>query len=264
MDNPFVTIVTPSFNKGEFIEETIQSVLKQTYKNIEYIVIDGGSTDDTLSILKRYPLTWIQEPDAGQSDAINKGWRLAKGSILAYLNADDTYLPNTVEKVVNHFNEHPDCEMVYGDAIYTDEKGTLIKNHVAGEFNLDDLLSCKDEIPQPSVFIRKKVFEYLGGLDTHLKLAMDLDYWIQIGLRYKVDYIPEVLSKVKFYRDAASTKHSLDYVHEYEYIINQLPWNQNTCYSRMYYRFSKECFVQGRKDLALKYLWLATQRWIGL
>lgn len=102
--NPLVSIITPSYNKGEFIEETIQSVLSQTYHNIEYIIIDGKSTDNTEQILKKYPgINWISEPDKGQTDAINKGMRRAKGEILAYLNADDTYLPDTVETIVNVF-----------------------------------------------------------------------------------------------------------------------------------------------------------------
>src|SRR4030042_1306962 len=115
-EDPLVPIVPPSLNKGRFIEETILSIKNQTYPRIEHIVIDGGSTDETLDILKKYSnsLIWISEPDKGQSDAINKGWRMAKGDILGWLNADDTYMPWAVETAVRFFAENPDVGMVYG------------------------------------------------------------------------------------------------------------------------------------------------------
>jgi glycosyltransferase involved in cell wall biosynthesis len=221
---PLVSIVTPSFNKGPYIEETLLSIRNQTYKNIEHIVIDGGSTDETLSILKKYSpvLVWVSEPDKGQSDAINKGWRIAKGDIIAYLNADDTYLPNAVEIAVNFFLKHPETAMIYGDGIFSDEKGKFLMNFTAGEFKLKNLVFCKDNILQPAVFLRKTVFETIGDVDADLHLAMDLDYWIRTGLRYKVNYIPQQLATAKIYLDAKSSAQMHKYVMEYEHILEKI------------------------------------------
>ena len=223
-NTPLVSIVTPSFNKGLYIEETILSIRNQTYKNIEHIVIDGGSPDETLSILKKYSpvLVWVSEPDKGQSDAINKGWRIAKGDIIAYLNADDTYLPNAVEIAVNFFLKHPETAMIYGDGIFSDEKGKFLMNFTAGEFKLKNLVFCKDNILQPAVFLRKTVFETIGDVDADLHLAMDLDYWIRTGLRYKVNYIPQQLATAKIYLDAKSSAQMHKYVMEYEHILEKL------------------------------------------
>jgi len=223
-NTPLVSIVTPSFNKGLYIEETILSIRNQTYKNIEHIVIDGGSTDETLSILKKYSpvLVWVSEPDKGQSDAINKGWRIAKGDIIAYLNADDTYLPNAVEIAVNFFLKHPETAMIYGDGIFSDEKGKFLMNFTAGEFKLKNLVFCKDNILQPAVFLRKTVFETIGDVDADLHLAMDLDYWIRTGLRYKVNYIPQQLATAKIYLDAKSSAQMHKYVMEYEHILEKI------------------------------------------
>jgi glycosyltransferase involved in cell wall biosynthesis len=223
-DHPLVSIITPSFNKAPYIEETIQSVCNQTYTPIEHIVIDGGSTDGTVSILEKYSgrLAWKSEPDQGQSDAINKGWRQAQGEIIAFLNADDTYLPDAVETAVNHFLLHPEAGMIYGDGILSDENGRFLSNFTAGEFDLENLIYCRDNILQPSVFLRKSVFESIGELDVNLHLAMDLDYWIRIGLRYPVSYITQPLATAKIYQDAKSSAQMHRYVVEYEQILKKV------------------------------------------
>ena len=223
-NDPLVSIVTPSFNKGPYIEETLLSIRNQTYKNIEHIVIDGGSTDETLAILKKYSndLVWVSEPDKGQSDAINKGWKLAKGDLIAYLNADDTYLPDAVEIAVNYFMQHPETAMLYGDGILTDEKGKFLMNFTAGEFNLKNLVFCKDNILQPAVFLRKTVFDIIGDIDVDLHLAMDLDYWIRTGTRYNVKYIPKQLATAKIYKDAKSSEQMHKYVKECEHILAKI------------------------------------------
>ncbi len=222
--NPLVSIITPSYNKGTYIEETILSVKNQTYSNIEHIVIDGSSTDDTLAILKKYSdnLVWFSERDTGQSAAINKGWRLAKGDFIAYLNADDTYLPNSVEIAVNYFLDHPETGMIYGDGILSDENGKFLSNFTVGEFNLKNLIFCKNNILQPAVFLRKSVFETVGDIDVNLHLAMDLDYWIRTGIRFTVIYIPQPLAVAKIYRDAKSSAQMHKYVGEYEQILKKL------------------------------------------
>jgi glycosyltransferase involved in cell wall biosynthesis len=221
---PLVSIITPSFNKGPYIEETIQSVRNQTYKNIEHIVFDAGSTDETISLLKKYNehLQWVSEPDKGQSDAINKGWRMAKGDIIAYLNADDTYLPDTVESAVAFFGKNPDVRMLYGDGIITDEYGNNKRLIRHGEFSIKDLVFCKDMVFQPSVFLRREVFDTLGDVDVDLHLAMDLDYWLRTALVYKTAYLPKPLSVAKIYQDAKSSALMFRYVKEYEHILEKL------------------------------------------
>jgi len=197
---PLVSIITPSFNKGPYIEETIQSIRNQGYTNTEHIIIDGGSTDETLAILKKYngQVSWISEPDRGQSDAINKGWKIARGEIIAYLNADDTYTPDAVGIAVTYLNEHPDIGVVYGDGILTDETGKVLCPYHAGEFSMRELIYCRDNILQPAVFLRKAVYDRIGGIDEDLHLAMDLDYWIRAGLQFRIAYIPVPWQRQKY------------------------------------------------------------------
>jgi len=221
---PLVSIVTPSFNKGQYIEETIRSVLSQDYPAIEYIVIDGGSTDGTLSILEKYrgKITWVSEPDKGQSDAINKGWRQAKGEIIAYLNADDTYTPGAVRTAVGYLLTHPDTGMVYGDGILTDEHGKILSTYKAGNFSLRELVYCRDNILQPAVFLRRTVYDRIGGIDETLHLAMDLDFWIRTGLSFKVAYLPQTLATAKIYGEAKSVALMHRYVADYEHILGKV------------------------------------------
>lgn len=181
---PKVSVITPSLNQGEFIERTILSVLNQDYPNIEYIVMDGGSTDNTIETLKDYEdrLIWKSEPDNGQSHAINKGFRMATGEILAWLNSDDTYKPNTIRTAVRYLVKHPQVDMVYGNGHLIDEE-----DHLIGEFKSSpmDLRAClyhgRINIFQASVFFRKSVFEKIGLLDEKLHITMDIDYWIRIA-----------------------------------------------------------------------------------
>jgi glycosyltransferase involved in cell wall biosynthesis len=224
LTSPLVSIITPSFNKGPYIEETILSIRNQTYKNIEHIVFDAESTDETISILKKYDknLKWISEPDKGQSDAINKGWRIAKGDIIAYLNADDTYLPDAVESAVMFFEKNPDVHMLYGDGIITDEFGKNKRTIHCGKITMKSLVFCQDMVFQPSVFLRKDVFDTIGEVDVYLHLAMDFDYWLRIALVYKIGYLPKPLSIAKIYKDAKSSALMFRYVKECEYILEKL------------------------------------------
>lgn len=204
-DLPLVSIVTPSFNQAQFIEATISSVLAQDYPRIEYIVADGGSTDGTLEILRRYGdrITWLSEPDRGQSHAINKGFSRARGEILAWLNSDDTYLPQAVSTAVKHLTAHPACAMVYGEGYCIDEAGRVTGRFPATRpFDLWQLVYVSDFILQQTVFFRREAVEAVGGLDESLNWAMDWDLFIRIGKLFQVDCLPQYMANLREYRSA--------------------------------------------------------------
>lgn len=212
-DFPLVTIVTPSYNQGRFIEETILSVLNQDYPNIEYIVMDGGSTDNTYDILKKYSgrITWFSEKDKGQTDAINKGLRLAKGEILAYLNSDDTYLPGAVTRAVQYLTfENPDSPFVYGEGYHITAEGTIIERYPTEPFNFQHLAeTCF--ICQPTTFWKRDVIEKIGLFDEELHYAMDYDYWIRIAKHYgTLGYISDYLANSRLYQETKTMSKRLE------------------------------------------------------
>ena len=179
---PLVSIVTPSYNQGRFLKRTIDSVLMQSYPNIQYVVIDGGSTDESVEILRSYRdrFYWVSEPDRGQTNAINKGLARAKGEILAYLNSDDILAPRAIERVVHYLQQHPECDMVYGEADYIDEKDRVIGSYKTADYSLNRLIEdCM--VCQPAAFWRKRMTEKVGPFDEQLNFAMDYDYWLRIA-----------------------------------------------------------------------------------
>lgn len=192
---PLISIITPSYNQADFIEETIQSILSQDYPHKEYIIIDGGSTDETISILKKYnqQITWISEKDKGQTDAINKGFRISKGEILCWLNSDDVLLPGVITKVVECFMTNPKVKLVYGKSYFTDKNGDIIGNYPTEPFNYNRL-AIFNFISQPSAFFTRDAFYSAGELDESLSYTMDYDLWIRIIKNSKAFYLAEYLS----------------------------------------------------------------------
>ena len=181
---PLVSIVTPSFNQGRFLEETIRSVLDQDYPRIEYIVIDGGSTDGSQEIIRRFEdrLTyWSSEPDQGQTSAVNKGFGVAQGDVFAWLNSDDTYLPGAVGEAVQYLRDHPAIGMVYGQAFYVDETGEILAPYPSGRTSLRGLRRGVTTIPQQAMFFRGKLWRMVGPLDPTFYYAMDYDLWVRIA-----------------------------------------------------------------------------------
>jgi len=200
---PLVSIVTPSYNQGRYIEKTIRSVLDQDYPDLEHIIVDGGSTDHTLDILKKYEgrIRWVSERDGGQSDAVNKGFRMSRGEILGWLNSDDTYCPGAVQQAVAFLREHPQVAMVYGDGYEIDEQGKRMRKFPLPEkFDLQRLISRWNYIQQPAVFLRRGPLFGVALLDTTLHWSMDFDLWIRIGKQYEVAYFPVPFANLRYYR----------------------------------------------------------------
>ena len=206
-DLPLVTIVTPSLNQGRFIRETIESVLSQDYPNVEYIVMDGGSTDETGSICAEYKdrLTFVSEPDRGQSDAINKGFAMARGEIVAWLNSDDIFLPGAIRRAVETLTADPSLAMVYGDGYQIDINGNVISHfNPTQKFDLWKLAYVSDYILQQTTFFRKWALDAVGPLDETLYYTLDWDLFIRIGKLFPVGYIREHMGAIREYADAKS------------------------------------------------------------
>lgn len=204
LDLPRVTIITPSFNQGIYLEKTICSVFEQDYPNLEYIIVDGASTDGSLEIIRKYAdrLTWwVSEKDNGQSDAINKGLARASGEIVAWLNSDDFYLPGAVKSAVKALQEHPDWGLVYGDMLAVDGEGTLLNIQRFGNWNLDDLM-CFRILGQPSVFLRKSVLDRAGVLDVRFHYLLDHHLWIRMAMQAPIGHVPQFWSVARFHAAA--------------------------------------------------------------
>lgn len=208
MDELSVSVITPSFNQGSFIETTIQSVLGQNIPGLEYIVVDGGSTDETVSILKKYQerLRWVSEKDEGQADAVNKGINVTSGDIIGWLNADDIYYPGVIEKIRHYFAAHPSVDVVYGDAWEIDSGGGIIGKYLTEPWDLQRLFNhCF--ISQPAVFFRRRVPARYGLLDRKLHFCMDYEYWLRLGLKgANIAYLPQVLAAMRIHSDAKSSR----------------------------------------------------------
>lgn len=198
---PQISVITPSYNQGIYIKDTIKSVITQEYPSLEYMVVDGNSTDNTLPVLNSFgsAIRWVSEPDGGQADAINKGFRQSQGSILAWLNSDDLYCQGALSVVGHLFEANPNLMMIYGDAHHVDTQGRSINPYPTSEYQWERLaFDCF--ICQPACFFRRSLLEEAGYLDPHLQYALDLDLWIRFGLVQKKKpsweflHVPELLA----------------------------------------------------------------------
>ena len=202
MPPPLVSIITPSFNQARYLEATIQSVLSQNYPRLEYIIVDGGSTDGSVDIIKRYESKlawWVSEKDQGQTDAINKGLAHAKGDVLAWINSDDVYEPNAISSAVDFLQAHPEIGLVYGDANYINEAGSVIGRFPAAQTDLVRLRRGYVHIPQQAAFFRADLWRAVGPLDPSFYFAMDYDLWVRLAMHSRVKYIPQTWANFRLH-----------------------------------------------------------------
>lgn len=209
-----ISIITPSYNQGQFIGQTIQSVIEQVSSQflIEFIIVDAVSTDNTAAVVQDWlpkleaagiSCRFVCEPDKGQSDAINKGWRLATGDILTYLNSDDYYLPQSLVAVARFFKDHPDCQWAYGGWSLVNRAGLVYCTIQPKQFSHKRLL-YNNNIGQPSCFFRRKLLEVCGGLREEYHLAMDYDLWLRFATYQAPGIISAIIGQLRYYGDTKS------------------------------------------------------------
>jgi glycosyltransferase involved in cell wall biosynthesis len=216
MMQPLVTIVSPSFNQARFLEQTILSVLEQDYPNLEYFIIDGGSTDSSVTILRRYEnrLTgWVSEPDQGQADAINKGFARASGEIIAWLNSDDVYQPGAIRAAVEIFQKHPETGLVYGNVLSIDENSRPFNLQTFRPLGLSDLMAF-NIISQPAVFMRRAVLEQAGFLDSTYHLLLDHHLWLRMARLAPLIYLPQTLAAARYHAEAKNLARTAEFGRE--------------------------------------------------
>jgi glycosyltransferase involved in cell wall biosynthesis len=199
---PLVTIVTPSLDQASFLESAIASVRDQDYPRLEHIVVDGGSTDGSLEIIKRHPeLRWVSEADRGQADAVNKGFAMARGEIFGWLNADDLYLPGAVTAAVEALSA-TGAGLVYGGWLQIDEGGAVLRDVPARVWDHGTLRAGQNTIAQPAAFFTREAFEAVGGLDARYHYAMDYDLWLKIAARFEVRALERTLAAFRYHGDS--------------------------------------------------------------
>lgn len=212
---PRISLVTPSYNQGNFIEETIDSVLSQKYSNLEYLVIDGGSTDNSVDIIKSYSKYidyWVSEPDSGQTDALMKGFSRATGDIFCWLNSDDVLEPGTLLEVAEFFLQNSEAEMVYGNATWIDKDSKILRSKKEHGFNQFVFLYDHNYIPQPSAFWRRSLYEKAGGLNSEVSVAMDTDFWIRCLQHTEFCHVNKQWSQMRYHEEAKTHPSKMRYL----------------------------------------------------
>ena len=211
---PLVSVVTPSLNQGRYLEEAIASVLTQDYPRIEHIVVDGGSTDETLDVLARHPhLRWVSEPDAGQSAAINKGFRMAEGVVYGWLNADDYYLPGAISAAVDVLRT-TGCALVHGGWLRVDDAGDVLREVGVVPFDFQLQLEHRNAVCQPGSFFTRDAYLAVGGVDESYQFAMDYELWLKLGARFDVQHVDRTQAAYRYHGESKSIAQYDEFVPE--------------------------------------------------
>ncbi len=219
---PTVTIVTPSYNQAPFIEKTILSVLGQDYPSIEYLVVDGASTDGSQKIIQKYAdriAWWVSEKDNGQADGINKGLKRASGDIVAWLNSDDYYLLGTVKRAVQALQENPAAAFVYGDVQVVNEKNEVINILRYRDWGLKELMSFHI-IGQPAVFMRREALQSAGLLDPGYQFLLDHHLWLRLAMNAEIKYIPQLWASAHYHTGSKNLAHAAEFGNEARRIVD--------------------------------------------
>ncbi len=221
---PLVSIVTPSYNQARFLEATLRSVLEQDYPAIEYLVVDGASSDGSVEIIRRYAdrlAWWVSEKDSGQSEAINKGFRRAHGEFVGWLNSDDIYLPGAVSVAVNIFQSHPQAGLIYGDALAINSDGKPFNLMRARQYTLVDLMAF-NIICQPAAFMRRSVLEDVNYLNPDYQLLMDNLLWMCMARKAPIVYAPQTWAAARYHDQAKNRTRGAEYGREARQLLADL------------------------------------------
>jgi len=248
-----VSIVTPSYNQAEYLEATIQSVLAQEYANLEYIIVDGGSSDGSMDIIQKYASQlswWVSEPDRGQADAINKGLRQARGEVVAWLNSDDLYLPGAIQEAVAALQAVSDLGMVFGDAITIDPVGRPLNRLSFGDWGLPELMRFR-VICQPAVFMRRAVLEQAGYLDENFHYMLDHHLWLRIAVCREIKYSAKLWAAARHHPSAKNVAFSARFAYE---TYRAVEWLKSAPeFSELFYADQRR-IMGGANRLAGRYL----------
>lgn len=220
-----ITIITPSYKQGKYIEQTILSILNQQYPDLEYMIFDGGSKDETVEIIKRYEhqlAYWESENDKGQSHAINKGFARATGDIITWINSDDQLTPNTLAKVATYFEENPNIAFLHGKTVLFQEGRGEEKVKGAEDKDLNDKYLAGLPFPQPSAFFRKSMIDELGSLSEKYHYGMDYDLFLRIFLNYDCLKVEDVFSKYLLHQSSKTVSQSAVFAKDYAMIFSKL------------------------------------------
>jgi len=215
---PKISIVTPSYNQSQFLERTILSVLNQNYPNREYIIIDGGSTDGSVEIIRKYEkylAYWVSEKDNGQADAINKGFSKSSGEILAYINSDDVYHPGAFLKIAKAFNKNPKADLVFGNVNYIDAYDNLIGECRFTRFNFTTLIYEGGNLQQPGAFWTREIYDKVGGFNPNYKFCMDFDFFCRVAEIGKLEHIRKYIANFRYHRNSKSS--TIDHIGSIEH-----------------------------------------------
>ncbi len=251
--NPLITVVTPSYNQAQFLEQTICSVLEQETSNLEYMVVDGGSQDGSLAIIQKYAgdlAWWVSEPDKGQGHAIQKGFKRAQGDYLAWLNSDDYYLPGALDSAIKMLESHPEMGMVYGDVLAVDENGKTIRRLRYHQWDLKDLMQF-NIIGQPSVVMRRSAYEQAGGISSQYHFLLDHHLWLRIAANKQIGYVTEIWSAARFHKAAKNIAHAAAFGEEASRIAAWL--SEDEIFASTYSQYKKQIWA-GAYRFGARYL----------